>query len=261
MRRPSWCCLMGCVVVLTAGMAMAGPPEAPKVSTFAPAKDLAGQVDYFLGRLEGSVENAEEYADSKENIVKDANTLIVIALALGLHDEDNAYKSSAPAMIKACQTLAATRDFDSAKAAVEAVKKASTSKAGGAEALQWDKKEASLKALMEAVPTINTKLKRYTKGSRLKKKAKDTAGYTAVLAAIAQASFAHPGDTKYPERTDDWYKECQIMRDAAAEVNAGIRAADAKATKKAMKKLAESCETCHAIFKPEQVGKQTTEED
>ena len=48
---------------------------------------------------------------------------------------------------------------------------------------------------MKQVPLINTRLKLNLKGKKFKKKAKDTAGYTAVIAAIAQGiDGRHVGD-------------------------------------------------------------------
>ena len=72
------------------------PPEAPPVSKFAPAEDLVAQVDYYVKRLGKSVVTEEDYKDFAERIAKDSNTLIVIALSLGLHDKDNSYKKAAP---------------------------------------------------------------------------------------------------------------------------------------------------------------------
>ena len=96
------------------------PPAPPEVSTFAPAEDLVGQVEYYVERLSDAVESEEAYSDSVEKVAKDANTLIVIALALGLHDEDNKHKGVAPLLVKQARELAATKDHASAKAAVGA---------------------------------------------------------------------------------------------------------------------------------------------
>ena len=41
------------------------------------------------------------------------------------------------------------------------------------------------------------------------------------------------------------------MRDCAGAVNAAIHKQDRAATKALMTKLAESCEDCHKVFKPE----------
>ena len=238
--------------VLTAATASAEPPKAPAVSTFAPAADLTGQVADYVKDLEEAVASQEEYDDSKEKIAKDSNTLIVLSLALGLSDKDNDYKASAAGMVKAAQELAAAKDYDAAKAGVDAVKAAIEAKAGGAGQLKWEK-AASLSALMEAVPSLNTKLKgALKKESRFKKKAKDAAGYAAVLSVIAQGSMANASDTEKPEEAEKWYKYCAEMRDAAAEVNAACAKKDHAAAEAALEKLGETCHTCHAVFHEEE---------
>ena len=103
---------------------------------------------------------------------------------------------------------------------------------------------------MKQVPLINTKLKRNIKPEKFQKKAKDTAGYTAVIAAIAQGSVADLSETKNPEQVQQWYKFMTAMRDDAGEVNAAIHQRNEPAAAKAMKKLAQSCEDCHAVFHP-----------
>ena len=96
----------------------------PKVSTFAPAADLASQADQYIKDLEKAVASEEEYKDSVEKIAKESNTLVVIALALGLHDQPSKYKASAGAVLKAAQAVAATKDFASARKAIAALKAA-----------------------------------------------------------------------------------------------------------------------------------------
>jgi cytochrome c556 len=50
---------------------------------------------------------------------------------------------------------------------------------------------------------------------------------------------------------EKWYQYCAEMRDAAGLVNTAVRAGDhAKATS-AMSRLANSCETCHQVFRKE----------
>ncbi len=105
------------ILTCAAVSAVAAPPEAPPVSKIAKADDLLGQVDYYLERLEDAVESEKEYGESAEKVVKDANTMILIALALGLHDEDNKFKAAAPAMLKTSQELAAVKDYEAAKKA------------------------------------------------------------------------------------------------------------------------------------------------
>jgi len=249
MKRTLSFAVLVVLFLVSPSVAADAPPETPKVSSFAPAADLAGQVPEYLNDLAKAVKDEAEYKDGKEKLVKDANTLIVIALALGMHDEENAYKKAAPAMIREAQKLAAAEDYAAAKAGVDAVTKAAASADGGP--LAWEK-VASLRALMEAVPTINTAMKRYTRGSRLKRMAKKSTGGAAVLAAIAQGSLPHVADTRQPGEAARWYAECIEMRTAAAEVGAAVRAGDEAATAKAMERLNKSCDTCHEVFHPEE---------
>jgi hypothetical protein len=173
----------------------------------------------------------------------------VIALALGLHDQDNRYKANAGAIMEAAGKLAASKDLVSAKKAVAALRKAAEGKRKTDVKLEW-KRVASLPELMKQVPLINTKLKRQVKPEKFTKKAKDTAGYTAVIAAIAQGSMADVSETKNAEQVQQWYKFSAAMRDDAGEVNAAIHKLDEPAAAKGMKKLAQSCEDCHAVFHP-----------
>jgi hypothetical protein len=225
-------------------------PAAPKVSTFAPAEDLASQVDQYINELEKMVASEEEYKDSEGKLANNSNTLMVVALALGLHDQDSKYKASAGTLIEAAQELAAAQDYASAKKGVAALRKAAESKDAGGGELQWQK-IASLPALMKEVPMINTKLKRLVKGANFQKKAKDTAGYTAVIATIAQSSMADLSETKDADQVKQWYGFSAAMRDHAGAVNAAIHKADEPAAAEAMKKLAQSCDDCHDVFHKE----------
>lgn len=252
--RWNWLVVVMAVVALfaIAGLAMAEPPATPKVSTFAPAEDLVGQVDYYLERLGESVATEAEFKDAEGKIERDANTMALLALALGLHDTDNKYKAAAPAMVKAAQDTAAAKDFTAAKQAVDNLKKAATAGGGAAGELRWEK-VASLEALMKQVPMINTKLKRNLR--RFSKKAQESAGDTAALAVIAQGSMANAADTEKPNEVEKWYAYCVQMRDAAAALNAAIHAGDEKAADTQMKALTKSCDDCHAIFHPAEAGK------
>jgi len=229
----------------------AADPNAPPVSSFAPAEDLVAQLAEYVEDLEDTLADESEYADFKDKVVQDACTVAVIALALGLHDQDNAYRDSAAAIVTAAQQLAEAGDYAAATQALAAVKEAV---AGGSDPpgdLKWEP-VASLEALMKHVPLVNTKLKRYTSGSRFESKAADSAGFSAVLAAIAQASLPDTHEAENEEQAEQWRRFCIQMRDAAGAVNAGIKAQDLSVTEAAMQALAQSCDDCHAVFKPEE---------
>jgi len=240
------------IAVLGAFMAQvqAHAADAPKVSTFAPAEDLARQADKYIESMKNTVASQGEYNDSEGKIGRDSNTLIVIALALGLHDQDNKYKARAGTLIKAAQDVAATKDYASAKKAVATLEKAAAASGRAQAKLKWEK-VASLPDLMKQVPMVNTKLKLCVSKTNFKKKAKDSAGYSAVIAAIAQGTIADTSATKNAAQVKQWQKFSKAMRDHAGAANAAIRKGDRPASDKAMKKLNQSCEDCHAVFKPE----------
>lgn len=267
-RTTGWMVFLAATAaILVAGngraVSAAEPPQAPPVSQFAPAEDLVGQVEYYLKRLDEAVATEEDYKEYVERIAKDADTLAVIALALGLHDTDNQYKGAAPGLVKATTQLAAAKDYATAKAAVAAVKTAATAKPADVVPLKWEK-VASLKQLMLAVPVINTQLKRNARFRRPKGDGPKAAGRSAVIAAIGQASLYHSADTEKPNLAEEWFKYCIQMRDAAAEMN-GVahRAAepDAKtAARAAITKLSKSCDDCHTVFHQAALGKGDVEE-
>jgi hypothetical protein len=252
MNSTTRCCfVLGALISLVAFAAVAAVaadlPEAPKVSSFAQAKDLAAQLESYVAGLEETVKDKEAYEEAKAKVTKDANTVLLVALGLGLHDDDNAFKKAAPGLIEACKKVAAAKDFDAPKASIGELKKAMTSEGDPAK-LSWnDAKDASLAELMLQVPLVNTKLKRYV---RPPMKLKEIGGQTAVIGIIAQGSMGQSGKTKKPSEAEAWYKHCATMRDAAAAVSVGARAKKADAVDKAMKELAQSCDDCHAIFNP-----------
>lgn len=233
--------------------AIGAPPEAPKVSTFAPAKDLAGQLLEYVEDLKQVVSSEQEYKDGEGKVAKQGNALMLIAMALGTHDSDNAYKATAPAILKASKDLAATKNYAAAKDGVNALAAAVEGKgvAGGGEA-KWDK-PSSLPELMKQVPAVNTKmkmkLKQFAKGS------KAVAGHSAVLAVIAQGSMYDTSEAKNEAQIKQWYDFCAVMRDSAGALNKAAHDKNKEAAEAANKKLAQSCDDCHAVFHPSEEKK------
>ena len=196
-----------------------------------------------------------DYKDFAEKLSKDSNALILIALALGLHDEENKYKASAGGLMKAAQQVAAAKDFASARKAVAAVKQAAAAKSPPETKLKWEK-AASLPELMKKVPLVNTGLKSSIRRLERRATAKTAAqGQAAVLAVIAQGSMANAGDTDLPDEVQKWHQYCVQMRDAAMAVNAAIRGMKKEAITAAMENFDKSCHDCHKVFHPEEFEK------
>jgi len=240
--------VLAVVCSFSAGQCLAERP--PKVSTYAPAEDLATQVDQHLKALRCAVACEEEFKDSTNKIANASNTLIVIALALGLHDETSKYQASAGAIMEAAGQLAAAKDFQSAQAAMTALEEAAEGKRASAVDLQW-KPVASLPEVMRQVPLIHTRLKANLKGKKFQSKARTTAGQSAALAAIAQGTLSDTSAARGVEQQRQWRDFSASMRDAAGALNSAIRQGDRAAADEALKKLDQSCDDCHAVFHAE----------
>src|SRR3954452_19671892 len=95
--------------------------EPPKISEFAPSKDLLQQVDFFVGRISESLADPADFDGAKQSrTLKDANTLAALALVLGAHDQDFPEKTGMPAMREAAIQLAdAGEDASRATSALE----------------------------------------------------------------------------------------------------------------------------------------------
>ena len=101
--RTIW--LLLSVLLVVATLTWAATPPAPKVSSFAPAKETV------VRRISTSPNSTRPWLARRNirmrveggNIAQDANTLIVVAQALGLHDQDNKYKDPAAALVGAAR--------------------------------------------------------------------------------------------------------------------------------------------------------------
>ncbi|MCS7305250.1 MAG: hypothetical protein NZ602_09120 [Thermoguttaceae bacterium] len=225
------------------------------VSSYAPAEDLEAQMELYLEELQKAVQNEEAFKDIEGRLAEDGNTLIILALALGLHDQPNKYQKAAPALMAAAKELASAKDFSSAKKAVQALVSAVSSQ-GDPSSLKWEK-VASLPPLMKAVPLISTKITDSAlKPARLEKRGKLYAGYAALLGVIAQGALPNADETEKPNEVEKWEQFCLQMRAAAGELNAAIRAKNSEAALKANAKLRQSCDDCHAVFHTKQVAPQ-----
>jgi len=229
---------------------IAPPSMDVKVSAFAPAADLVVQVDEFIDKLADTVADEETFKDSELKIAKDSNTLIVMALALGLHDEQNKYQASASALMAAAGNLAAAKDLAAAKEAVAALKTAAAGNGPANTDLKWQEVAATA-PLFEKSQTVHTTIKRYIRNkSRFKSKAKTLAGDAAVLAVIAHACIANTDGIKKDVENweQEWVRYCVQMRDAAGALNTALSRVSYETAVEANKQLLKSCDDCHKVF-------------
>ncbi len=229
-------------------MTAAQPQQSHMPAAAVPADDLVSQADQYVAAIEESLASEDDYKDAKEELGRDSNTLVVIVWALDGYHQWNNYQDQH--VRKAVHELAAAKDYQATKQAVGQLK-AALAPGIHADGRRGMTSSASLAQLMKEVPILNTRLKRNVQGDRLKTKAKETAGCSAVIAAIAQGSYGSSEAARTPEQVAQWRKLCEELLDAAKAVNAGIHAGDPKTTATGMTKLAQSCDDCHAVFHKE----------
>jgi cytochrome c556 len=82
-----------------------------------------------------------------------------------------------------------------------------------------------------------------------KRRAKETAGYVATLAAYGQVwRMMAPKD----DASGKWVEYSDDQRDAAGLLNAAIHKQDWSASREALRKLTQSCNACHDLYRKSQ---------
>lgn len=246
--------LLCAVGALLGAVLVAGEPPAEEVSrqpsTYAPAKDLESQVQFFLDRIKDDLKDESAYEDDTvKRVSRDANTLAVLALVLGKHDEANRYQASAATLLNGSLALAEkSQDYQAARSAYAQLVE-SLNGPHGAQDLAW-KSVGNIVDLMHQVPSLNTKLRGQVRSAERFSKSPDVAaGLAATLAAISQVAMF---DNSYcADQADQasWVELCGLMRDAARDVNQAVRSGDRDSAVENLKPLTRTCDDCHAQFK------------
>ena len=224
--------------------------QLPKVS------DLVPQVEAYVAKLEkklGDLEGASRFVDDADLLYRDANTLALIALALGLSEEENPYKKAAPAIIQAAMKMDSVKNFDEATQVIAEIKQSLTAEADSA-SLGWEKKLVSLTPTMKAVVNTNTLVKRNLRTeAALQRGSRVVAEGSAVMAVIAQGNIPNANETTKPDAVREWTAHCLEFRDAALTLNQAASDFEAEkgtfdAVQTAYEALADSCDSCHKLF-------------
>ena len=89
------------------------PPAPPPASTFAPADDLLNQVDYYVRHIEETLADKNEFDDAARlRLKKDGNTLAVLFLTLGMHDEQRNRLHERRRTHQTCEIIGGASDFE-----------------------------------------------------------------------------------------------------------------------------------------------------
>lgn len=222
-----------------------------------PIGDLEPQIEKYIKKFTKDMDDLDgtvNYASDAESIFRDATTLKLIALAIGLSDSDSKYKKVAPAIMEACDKLTESKTFAQGKAAIAQLEKAKDATGGDLSGLSWEKKNVKMAPAMKAVPNINSALKRYFRSEALLKRGYENVFEgTAGMAVLAQGCIPNVDETIAPDKKDDWEKECKSFRDTLIEFNKLVHdLQDGKGNfndvKKAFSDIDHKCESCHEHF-------------
>ncbi len=235
------------------GLALAwGEPPTEEVnrvpSSYAPAKDLQFQVNYLMQRIDGDLKNEPKYDRHVKRVMRDANTIAVLALVMGKHDEQNTLKGTSTAVIKAAHELSAkAKDLGAAKSAY-AVLVARLKSPSSESPTAW-KGVGDIEQLMQQIPELDRSLKIAVKPTRFAKSREKAASLAATMAALAQVSMFDGTYCTDAADEAEWVELCVCLRDAATDVHAAIQEGDSDAATAALKPLARTCDDCHEQFK------------
>lgn len=222
-----------------------------KVSSYAPVKAAEKQLAYFVGKIEKDLASKEEFGDGQQTRVGlNASTVSVLALSLGMHDEDTPLKASATKLIELATELADNSDdFEAATEHFAALKNAIEAKPKSDPAT-WDEPVADLAMLMQQVPIVNNDIRRgVTDKRRFARNAARTAEKVVTLAALAQASLIDTNYCSDESEEQEWQKICADMRIACGEVYQALMAKDQAKAKAGNAKVVAACDACHEKFR------------
>lgn len=246
---------------------------AAKAVPLPPVEDLTTQIEEYIIKMGESLEfldGSPRYVADSGDIVRDANALALIALALGLAETDSKYKKSAAHIILATQNLAAAQTLEEGQKAYKALQ-ASLAYTETGKPLSWSDKVSNLTPAMKALPNLSSAIKRVTNTPRKlalisDKSLNQVFAQTATMAVISQGTIPNVTETTKPDAIAEWKKHCEEFRDAAIKVNAVTRqyAKDRNDEKDpdyavfdaAFKAMITSCDDCHKEFYPKAVGMQ-----
>lgn len=229
----------------------------PAVSTFAPIGALGEELTFTLDSIDKTLGEAEYGEDQQKDVRAAAHAVVAMAQAIGLSDEDSAWKASALEIMMAAKELAKksekAEDAKNALAALKTLVEASkadnvseTPKSGDAPV--W-KKEAGLGAIMRHAANLQGRVERSFK--RFDKQGKKALGAGVSLAVIANAASFDTHEVKDPAQIGEWVQFAAAMREAAVNVQKASQGSDAEAAQQAVKMLEKSCADCHNVFHKE----------
>lgn len=249
-------CLSTSTLMLTTALVLPVPASAdsgaPVVSQFAPVGDVEALIRGLTADSAARTKDEAAYKSGRQQLARDANTLIVLAVALGLHDAPCDLKTRAGAILAAAEKLSQAGSQGEAQAALSQLEGAlqAESAAQAAQPSSWEN-SAAPDELMKQVAFLQGKIKRGARGARFASTAEENARWATALAIIAQSTAADTAGLEGAEKLAQWREFCGQMQSASVALHQGLAAKDASATAAALDRLEQSCTACHQVFHPD----------
>ena len=213
-----------------------------------PAADLIAQTEFFQGRIGDSLSGAGGYDEPEQaRVQKDAQTLAILYLCLARHEQKHAVLGAAAARFDAGRALAeAYKEQEKAKSAFEKLNKLSETTPAAGNAPAWQA-VGEIPVQMKHSQFVENRMKRGLADERsFKRRAKETAGYVATMAAYGQVwRMMAPKDDPHGK----WAKFSDEQREAAGALNGAIHKQDWQAARESARKLTQSCNACHNLYR------------
>ena len=238
-----------------------------------PLEDLTAQFNEYrasITREMGSVAGSARFTEDAAILVRDASGLALVALAIGLADDDSEFKKSAPHIVAAAKQLAAAQNITEATAAYEALTAALTN-TSDAPALTWSSKIVDLTQASAAKQSLFTAIERLTSAENrfnsvmaganaaMQRARQQTFANLAGLAVIIQGTIPNVEQTKVPDNAEAWKRYSEEFRNYAIAVNAAAHdraaggATNFAAFREVFQAMETSCDACHAVFYPDAI--------
>ena len=218
--------------------------------------DMEAQFTKFFSKLDRDLEDLSlggDFQDAAGNLMRVANVLILLAMAIGQSDEPGKMKPAAALMVRDGKAILAAADSDAAAAAVKAMQ--SDLNGSSAEPVVWENAVQLSPLMAKVVPSLTTEIKRLSKNEKTLLRAGNVdkvAGDAAALAVVAAGSRLSVSETSAPGQEALWKDCCDHFCAASLKVNETARAlenggafADYSA---ALKELEGTCTVCHDKF-------------
>lgn len=220
--------------------------------------DMESQFTKFFAKLDRDLEDLSlggDFGDASGNLMRDANVLVLLAMAIAQSDESGDLKAAAPAVLADAKALLAAGDAEAAAAAVKAIKADVAFPAGSAAPVRWER-AAQLAPLMgKIVPSLTSEIKRLSKNEKTLLRAGNidkVAGAAALLAVVAEGSRLNVSETTAPDQDALWKEYCDEFAVLSLNVNRTARALSNGGAfddyAAALKELEKTCSVCHAKF-------------